>query len=181
VLCAVQRAGKSAYASALLVRRDSGIRDVAAVRGQRAVWVDPWSAAGYLVPRALLRARGIPPEDAFRSQGFVGSYDAVIAALRARTAEVGAAHCSLDADGTMVRRGWKTDDELEPLAISAPIPSDVLCASSTVDADLRSAAREILLTLDGTAPLLRLIGATHFVPADDRAYTALADALRDEH
>ena len=37
--------------------------DLASLRGRRAAWVDRWSAGGYLMPRRMLRERGLNARD----------------------------------------------------------------------------------------------------------------------
>ena len=64
-LGSIVRDGRTSYASTLVVTECSPIRAVADLRGARAGWVDPWSAAGYVVPRIELAKTGIDPADEF--------------------------------------------------------------------------------------------------------------------
>ncbi|AKF04892.1 Serine/threonine protein kinase [Sandaracinus amylolyticus] len=176
MVVAVERDGRAQYASALLGRRGA-VSSYADVAGRRAVWVDNWSAAGYLVPRALLCEHGIDPDLALRSQGFVGSYEAVLDALAAGTADVGAAFCTVGADGEIVRRPWSEAHGVSVIDVSAPIPGDTFCASALLPEDV---AREVLASLCdevATAPLVKLVGAARLAPGIPERYRGLERAL----
>ena len=175
LLVAVERGGHSGYASALIARK--GITSLSRLSGKRAVWTDTWSAAGYLMPRAMLKAKGIDPDRVFASQGFVGRYDAVLAALRHGDADVGATFCGVDARGTLVRHPWSDADELRVLALSERIPGDTMCASYRVARDDRERLRQLLVDEVGTASLLHLMGASRFARAKVEDYDLLARTL----
>src|SRR5438067_5688630 len=68
-----QRGGWLTFRSALLVRKDDPVQNLAGLRGVRAAWRDRSSASGYLFPRLELAARGVSPEKAFASEKFYGS------------------------------------------------------------------------------------------------------------
>jgi len=153
----LERSGNDAYRSALLCRTGTYER-ILDVVGARAAWVDPWSAAGYLMPRALILAEGIDPNVALR-ETFVGSYDAALDALGAATAEIASGTCTTGHEGRILEQSWSPDARVRVLAVSSPIPSDVLCTTSAVssgdavmiESALRSSeAREIASALGGT-------------------------------
>ncbi len=61
VALATVRRGRSWYATAFFVRRDSGIRDMAGLSGKVWAMPDPSSTSGYLYPKALMIREGIRP------------------------------------------------------------------------------------------------------------------------
>lgn len=81
-LGSIVRDGKTGYASALVVPQGSGIESLGELRGTRAGWVDPWSAAGYVVPRIELARSGIDPATFFESESFYGTHRQALVALR---------------------------------------------------------------------------------------------------
>jgi serine/threonine-protein kinase len=175
LLVTVERAGQRGYASALLARRAvSGISDL---QGKRAVWTDSWSAAGYLMPRVVLRSKGVDPDGVFASQGFVGRYDAVMASLRSGSADVGATFCSVDARGAILRRPWNDTDDFRVLAVSEKIPGDAVCASYRVARDERERLRRLFTDDVGAASLLHSMGASKFARGSDEDYAVLARVL----
>jgi phosphate/phosphite/phosphonate ABC transporter binding protein len=173
LLATVERDGKPAYASALLAR-PGAVKSWGDFEGKRAAWVDNWSAAGYVIPRRLMRDRGVSPDLTLKAQGFVGGYDAVFDALASGTADVGASFCQIDARGAIVRRPWT--DDLAVLAISDAIPGDTFCAARTADAlmveDVRSA-----LTSPAMTKVIAALGGTRLIDANPARYDGLEREL----
>ncbi len=173
LLATVERGGRPAYAAALLGR--PGVVDrYEDLSGKRAAWVDNWSAAGYLVPRWMMRAKGLSPDLALKSQGFVGSYDAIFDALASGAADVGASFCQVDDRGALVRRPWT--DDFSILGISDPIPGDTFCAAQRADAEMVEDVRRAVAD-DGMAGPMALLGGTRLVPGQTSRYDALEREL----
>ncbi len=176
LLLTVERSGKATYASALLAHRSLGKRleDLSQVR---AVWVDPWSAAGYLMPLALLRSKGLEPSHAFSSQAFLGSHEAVLDALVSRSADVGATHCTVGDDGSILRSPWEAGEDLVVLGVSGPIPGDTFCSAPKVSENLRRMVCGALLDPVRAARVLAVLGATRLIEGDVAVYENLERAL----
>jgi phosphate/phosphite/phosphonate ABC transporter binding protein len=173
LLATVERDGKPAYASALLARPGL-IRAWSDFEGKRAAWVDNWSAAGYVIPRRMMRERGISPDFTLKAQGFVGGYDAVFDALAAGTADVGASFCQIDASGAIVRRPWT--DELDVLAVSDAIPGDTFCAARTADALMVEDVRAALLDPQMHSVIVEL-GGSRLIEGNPARYDGLEREL----
>lgn len=171
--------GTSTYSGHLFVRRDSGIRDAAGLRGKRMAFVDRATTAGYVFPLAWLREHGVRSTDGFFAEHwFTGSHDAAIAAVLDRKADIGAAKHSV---WDRVRgEDPRVDRELTILATSSPVPSNGLCVRRDLEADLREALRRALLDLHGDpegAKVLQQFGAVRFIDtaaADYAPVVALA-------
>ena len=161
--------GSSSYHGRLFVRKDSGIRTVADMRGKRMAFVDRATTAGYVFPLAWLRENGIPSSHGnvtgfFSEAYFTGSHDAAIDAVLDRKADVGAAkHSVYD----RVRKdNARVDAELVVLAESPSVPSNGLCVRRDMDAALQQALRRALLELDRDpegARILAQFGALRFI------------------
>lgn len=173
LLATVERDGKPAYASALLARPGI-VRSWSDFEGKRAAWVDNWSAAGYVIPRRLMRERGVSPDFTLKAQGFVGTYDGVFDALAGGTADVGASFCQIDARGQIVRRPWT--DTFDVLAISEAIPGDTFCAARTADALMVEDIRDAI----GHPEMQRVmaeLGGSRLVIGDPARYDGLEREL----
>ncbi len=156
------RNGVASFYTALFSRADSGIRTTADLKGLRAAWVDPQSAAGYLIIRAHLEMQGIDLDEAFASGEFVGTHDGVVRAVLNGEADVGASYTH-----SVPEAGEATHDVASwgsaPVTVishAGPVPADVVAAdkrlsslivrvlqSALVDvknADLRQAAKALL-------------------------------------
>ncbi|MBI2390351.1 MAG: PhnD/SsuA/transferrin family substrate-binding protein [Deltaproteobacteria bacterium] len=181
VLC-VRRDDRRSYASALVVRAADGPFDARNLEGARAAWVSPWSAAGYLVPRRMLRALGIEPEQALRAQTFRGANGGVIRALLDGEADVAATPCRVLANDTIAAGALCDDRRLKVIALSAEaIPGDTVCASNALGVD---GARDVVERFVEQAfrpelqPLVQpLLGSERFVAPNPSLYEPLAAAF----
>jgi phosphonate transport system substrate-binding protein len=81
LLTAIEADGTTAYAAVMYVRADSGIADLAGMKGRSMAWADPNSASGYLIPRAEFRAAGIDPATYFSRTGFAGGHEQAVVAV----------------------------------------------------------------------------------------------------
>ncbi|HVP68806.1 MAG TPA: phosphate/phosphite/phosphonate ABC transporter substrate-binding protein [Anaeromyxobacteraceae bacterium] len=131
------RHGKLFYRAAIIVRADSPAQALPDLKGKAVAWVSKTSASGYLFPRALLVADGIDPAAFFKSQTFEGDHPRVCAAVRAGQADAGATFAderpkgeSPVADGCAESPPVK---DFRVLAVSAPIPNDVVASRPGFD------------------------------------------------
>ncbi len=180
------RHGVSTYSTALFTRPDSPINGIDDLRGVRAAWVDPHSASGYLVIRALLRSRGVDLEAAFAKHTFLGAHDAVVKVVLAGQADVGATFAYFDEDASPARSaGWE-NAKVRVLCSAGSIPSDMLAASARLDASTRSLVQSALVSGDHpdlTRAAAELLGAEGFVaPLQNHlhALTAILKGLDEE-
>lgn len=85
IVVPVENDGSISYRSVLVVRSDSGIKDLAGMKGRSLAWADPNSTSGYLIPRSELKKAGIDTESGkyFSRTGFGGGHEqAVVAVLQ---------------------------------------------------------------------------------------------------
>jgi phosphonate transport system substrate-binding protein len=180
------RYGVSTYSAALFTRPDSSIRGLDDLKGVRAAWVDPQSASGYLVIRALLRSKGVDLQTAFSKNTFLGAHDAVAKLVLAGQADVGATFCYLDGDTATATRapksaGW-SESQVRVLCVAGSIPSDLIATSKQLDPATRTLVRQALTSgehaelADAAADLL---GAERFVAASQEHLDSLAEILKD--
>jgi ABC-type phosphate/phosphonate transport system substrate-binding protein len=171
LLATIDRGGKSSYGCVLLGR--AGVVDtIAAAEGKRAAWIDPWSAAGYIVPRALVHAAGHNPDSLFSAQSFVGSYASVLSMLNFDQAEIGGCYCRLDAQGQPEDGLWYGQEGLVLLAHSDPIPGDTLCAGPALSVDRLAQLREALTGKLPPPALLVVLQATALREPEPGLYDA---------
>ena len=171
----VERSGADGYRSALLCRKGACER-VSDVRGARAAWVDPWSAAGYLMPRAIIASEGLDPSAVLRSERFVGSYDAALEAVEAREAELAGGYCTVARDGRVLEQSWPASANVRVLDLSPPIPSDVLCTTGALSSSDAIAIEASLCRADAD-DVARALGGTGLARPDAAHYDALDRAI----
>jgi phosphonate transport system substrate-binding protein len=142
------RHGVSTYSTALFARADAWVGDAGELRRARAAWVDPQSAAGYLVIRALLRSRGMDLTELFGENTFYGSHEAVVEAVFDGRADVGATfvHEPVKSGGAQ-RAGWR-DRDVRVLAMADSIPSDMLAARADLEPEIRGRLQDSLVGVE---------------------------------
>jgi phosphonate transport system substrate-binding protein len=162
------RGGVTNYYSALFTRVTSDLQQVSDLSGARAAWVDPASAAGYLVARAALRQRGVEPWLAFAEELFVGSHAEVARRVVTGDVDVGATFMDAPREGEPRRNAGWGRKAVRVLLEAGPIPNDLLLAAPTLPRTVMHAIDDALLhgTPEETArAALALFEAEGFAPA----------------
>jgi phosphonate transport system substrate-binding protein len=112
------------------------------------VWVDPFSMAGYVLPRSFLRAHGLAVPECFVTEANAGSYDACFAHVLDGDADLTASFASSvsatqGVDGYVNLTGPRAR-ELRVIAYTPDCPNDALVLSPRLDEER---ARQIRLAL----------------------------------
>jgi phosphonate transport system substrate-binding protein len=167
------RQGKEYYRSAIFARADRGITSLAQLKGTKMAWVDKRSASGYRFPLELLLDAHMDPQDLFSSQSFEGDHAAVCRAVFGGKADVGATFIddrpegvSSLVDGCSQVLGPESATSLVVVAVTKPIPNDVVAARPGLPADVLQSLKTMLLGLsddnDGKAILVTVFKADSF-------------------
>jgi phosphate/phosphite/phosphonate ABC transporter binding protein len=125
----ILRGNATTYSAAIVALEDSNLHVPADLVGARAGWVDPWSAAGYVVPRIELARAGVDPAGTFISETFYGSHrEALLALSRGECDVAGTFARSAEAGGQVKEGAWSEleDVRVRVLATWGSIPSDVI-------------------------------------------------------
>jgi phosphonate transport system substrate-binding protein len=178
------RCGEITYNAALIVAR-GGPTSIEELRGKRAAWVDRESTSGYLVPREHIISLGFDPRSHFSEELFLHGHDNVVDAVVSGRAGVGATFCSIDpVTKEIAQAGW-TDANgnnakaVDILAMTSPIPNDVLVMSRQVPEALGARVLECLM--DAAEPqsvFARLLRADGFRAAPSEHFEPLRTMLQ---
>jgi phosphate/phosphite/phosphonate ABC transporter binding protein len=124
----IARGGSTTYSAALVSREGSTFKALADLAGARAGWVDPWSAAGYVVPRIELAKAGIDPPTTFASETFYGSHREVLTALARGDCDVAGTFARTREGDAAPEGAWSEVEDLRVrvLSLFGSIPSDVI-------------------------------------------------------
>lgn len=127
-LGSIVRGGTTTYSAALVALEGSKLRGVTDLAGTRAGWVDPWSAAGYVVPRIELARAGIDPTTTFAVEKFYGSHRDALLALKRGECDFAGTYARTRSDQGPPEGAWSEIDDLEVRVIASfgSIPSDVI-------------------------------------------------------
>jgi phosphate/phosphite/phosphonate ABC transporter binding protein len=148
----MQRAERTTYHATLIARRDAGIASVADLGGKRIGWVDEDSAAGYVIPRALIAAHRADVDAYLGEQRVLGSHRAVVEAVLNGSVDAGATFVNFDEDGEVAVASWfehfgERRDEIVGFEVSSPIPHDMIAVRASLPADDRAAVIAALRAL----------------------------------
>lgn len=152
--------GETTHHGVLYTRKDSGIKNVADMRGKKLAFVDKATTAGYIFPLVYLREKGVENLDNFfGAYFFAGSHDATTYAVLDGSADIGV---SKNTVFDLVRSvNPRIDAEINVLALSETVPSDSLCVRSDLDDDIKIRLKQALLTLHETAEGRRVLEQFH--------------------
>lgn len=178
------RRGQGTYRAALVTAAASSA-SIDRLKELRAAWVDRQSVGGYLLVAAWLRERGLDPERAFKSQRFVGSYQAALRAVL--DGEVDVCSCF----GPPAALGDTVQTELyvpgkaarfRALAFTGEAPNDGVAVAPLTSPALRQAIEHTFLDAHadeaGRALLAGVFQAERFERAPPQGYKALYRAVR---
>jgi phosphate/phosphite/phosphonate ABC transporter binding protein len=166
VLQAVRAGGSRGYAGAITVRKDSPIRDLAALAGKRVAFVDRYSTSGFILPVRTLTLAGTEVEPVF-----AGTPAAAVAELRAGRVDAAAVRANLVADAP----------DLVVLATTDPIPNEPVWIRADLAPDARDrlvrAFEALSTTPQGRAALAGVADIVSFVPVEPEVFSAVHDAV----
>ena len=173
--------GLPSYTSRVFVRRDSGIRELADLRGKTIAFADPISESGYLYPLDLfasagLLQRGEDPNRFFGRVLFAGGYQQAMQAMASGL--VDAAGASQYAE-LLLSAGQQP--EVTWIAETDTIPSHTVVARGDMDEALRSRFVTAMLKLNEPEfreLLTHVYSPDGYVAADPAAYEGVRDLAR---
>ncbi len=136
----------STYCGYIFVRKDSGIKTVADMRGKSFALVEKATTAGYVFPLAFLRRHQVNDIDTYlRSYSFTGSHDAAISAVLAGKADIGAAKNTVF--DIIKKTNPRVEQEIDIIATSPRVPSNGLCVRPDMAPATKARLRQELLDL----------------------------------
>jgi phosphonate transport system substrate-binding protein len=167
--------GTSTYHGYIFVRKDSGIRSIADMRGRRFAFVERATTAGYLFPLAYFRAGGVTDLEQYLGKSFfAGSHDASIIAVLNREADIGAAKNTIF--DQLAGENRRIEQELVILAASGVVPQNCLAVRRDLDPEIKKELKRVLLNMENNpegAAALRRFGARGFIETTDNDYAYL--------
>jgi phosphonate transport system substrate-binding protein len=144
VIAHIEESGKSTIAGALYVRKDSGITDLAQLRGRTVMFGGGEDAMiSYIASRYLFLQAGLRKDD-FKSLFAVNPPNAILALNRRQSDAAGAGDGVLELPE--IRNAVNTD-ELTALAVSAPLLQLPVAVKRDMPAKLRASIQSILVAL----------------------------------
>jgi eukaryotic-like serine/threonine-protein kinase len=186
VVALAQRYGRPTYESAIVVRADSPLVQLADLAGKSIAFVDRDSAGGYLFAVDLIASALGRPADVLSEQHFQGSHKAVCDAVGRGWVDAGVTYVVRDAADQIVNSGWLdlAGDAvaLRVLATTAPIPCDAIAHRAGLAPGLVERLARALTDPDedaeGRAVLADIFHTTRMMRADLRIYDAVRETMK---
>jgi phosphonate transport system substrate-binding protein len=173
--------GVSTYYGMILVRKDSGIRTGADMKGKRFAFVDKATTAGWLLPMHFFKVSEIADYRSwFGETYFAGTHEDVIRDVLNGKADAGAAK-DLVFD-RMRRSDSRVAAELQVLAVSPPVPANSLAIRSDLEAPLKAELKKVMLQMDRDEEgrlVLEEFGATRFIETTVQDYQPVFTYARE--
>lgn len=168
----VNNDGNSTYWGYILVRKDSGIKDVAGMKSKSLAFVEQATTAGYIYPMAYFKEHGVNNiNNYFKEFYFAGSHDAAIYAVLDRKVDIGCAKNSMF--DRLAEKDPRIKDELIVLAQSPPVPSNGLGIRKEIAFGVKAEIKRVLLEMDSDPDgrdVLKDFGALRFVETKESDY-----------
>lgn len=166
-----EKGGVSTYNGYLFTRKDGGLNKIEDLQGKRFAYVDPYTSAGYLFPRYLLKSKGYDQDEFFRVASFLGSHDKAIQAVLDGSFDGGAAKDMVW--NKMAKENPRIESELQILAKEGPFPDDTFMISADFGGEEVDELRELMLEIsdkpDGKDYLTR-IGIDRFIITENKDF-----------
>ena len=129
------RYGSPTYNGQIIVRKDSGISEIADLEGKTFCRPDPLSTSGWIIPNLTLRSEGINPDSDLSEIVDAGSHDAVVSAVYNGDCDAGATY--VDARGQIEEDHPDVMEEVVVINITADIPNDGVQFIAGLDEELK--------------------------------------------
>ena len=139
----IDNEGMEGYYSAMIVKADSPIRQLADMRGKTLGFSDPNSTSGFQVPGWFLRRQGMDPATFFSRTGFTGSHEQGVMAVINGTFDAAVLAYSNERRNTfqrMVEKGMIPDGAVRVIWTSPLIPNSPIVMRMDLPVALREEA-----------------------------------------
>jgi len=169
----------TSYKSIIVANPEAGINSLEDLKGHTFAFVDPASTSGNLIPRSVLKAKGINPEQEFKSVIYAGGHDAAELAVKNRKVEAAA-----DDDITynnMKAKGLLSDKDVKIIWTSDPIPGSPWAWRKDLPTDLKAKIKAAFLNMakeDTSALTTAGGGVESYDESNDANYNVIRETAK---
>jgi len=176
----VQPDGKSTYTGLLFVRKDSGIKKPADMRGRTIALVDPATTGGYIAQKEYLLNHGINLDKDLKIHWSI-NHEAAIRAVLNKQADIGGAKDTVVSKFRKENRVFDANVNIVNENPKKGVPDNTLAVRKGLDPAIREKLKKSLLAMhtnpDGAAVLAKF-GASRFIVTRDNDFRPLYDLVR---
>src|SRR5512138_2158907 len=136
------------YKGQFIASADSGIKDFPDLKGKTFCFVDPNSTSGYIVPRIILKSKGIDPDTDITANN-AGSHPNVAIAVYKGDCDAGVTFINVLTDASAKLQDTYPDitDKVKVFAVSDRIPNDGMQFIKSLDPKLKAVIVEGMLAM----------------------------------
>ncbi|HET8726496.1 MAG TPA: phosphate/phosphite/phosphonate ABC transporter substrate-binding protein [Alphaproteobacteria bacterium] len=155
--------GRFGYTLQVYTRKDSGIDEMADLKGKRVAHTSPTSNSGNQAPRALFPELGVVPDDDYEVV-YSGSHDQSMLGVVA--GDYDAAPVASEVVDRMAERGLYDPEEVKIIYESKPFPTTSYTHAHNLHPDLVAKVKEAFLSFEfeGTELGEEFAGVSKFIP-----------------
>lgn len=178
VIPLVQRATDLHYHTVFITGANSLIYSLNDLKGKQFAFGDIDSASGHLIPYHELLADGINPQTDFTLR-YSGSHPATAALVESGAVDAGAIDETVF--NSLIRNGNVHSDKIRVFFTSQPFVGNIYVARKDIPKAEQDRFAHVLLALkEGRDdPILKILLAKQFVPANDQEYTAVRQIVKE--
>jgi phosphonate transport system substrate-binding protein len=166
--------GSPTYTSVVIGNVAAIVNDIRAIQGKDMAYGDLASTSSHLIPKAMLKAKGLEAKKDYQEH-FVGAHDAVAIAVQNGNAQAGG--LSRPIFVSLVERKVIDAKKVQVLEESKPIPNYPWTMRSDLKPALKDKIKSIFLNLKDPA-ILKPLKADGFAPITDKDYDGIRDVGR---
>jgi len=171
-----ERFGSSSYRGQINVNADAGINSLEDLKGKVMCWVDPNSTSGYIIPRIMLAANGIDPDNDFAKTVEAGSHNNVVTQVYNGDCDAGATYD--DARGSVEDDLTDVKDRVLILDYTSDIPNDSVSFIKDFPPEMKESIVNALLEIAGTEEGLAALESLYSIAGLQAAEDSFYDAFR---
>jgi len=168
----------SVYYGYWLTLKESGLKKIEDFKGKRFAYVDPYTSAGYLFPRAAVKEKGFDPDNFFGTVKFSKTHEAAIQMLLNGSVDGCAAKDT--AYKKFIDTNIELKDRINIIEIAGPFPERTITISKRVDEGIRKKVKEALLKMDSDPEgkkVLMETGHSRYIETTRDDFTAIEKIL----
>ena len=174
------------YWSFIIARTDTGINNLADLKGKRFAFGDPVSTSGAIYPKHLIRSSGFDPENYFSNAIYAGAHDRVIMAVYNKQVDGGAIYGGVgtDAREKVVNSLPDVLEKTHVIAKSVEIPNDTVSVRKGMSPEVVKKITDGLIKVaasdEGRITIMSLYGIDGFERTTDSDYNSVREVTRSE-
>jgi phosphonate transport system substrate-binding protein len=172
------------YKGQFIAAKDSGIQEIADLKGKTFCFVDPNSTSGYIIPRIILAANGVDPDTDLAASQNAGSHNNVAIAVYNGDCDAGVTFIDVltDSAANLAEKYPDIAEKVGAFAVTDRIPNDGVQFIKSLDPEIQTAIKEGMVAMaedpGGNAVLRGLYSINGFQEIDASFYADFAEVLK---